>query len=110
MLINLEIIKSVEDFPKFYLDKPVHVDTESGGLYVDIRLIQLYQPEYKLDTVYFLDTDLMDLEICKTLIKPLHTTYFNAPYDCGALNMTSAKIDDLQKAVKIAYPEFQSML
>ncbi len=107
MLINLEIIKSVEDFPKFYLDKPVHVDTESGGLYVDIRLIQLYQPEYKLDTVYFLDTDLMDLEICKTLIKPLHTTYFNAPYDCGALNMTSAKIDDLQKAVKIAYPEFQ---
>ena len=107
MLINLEIIKSVEDFPKFYLDKPVHVDTESGGLYVDIRLIQLYQPEYKLDTIYFLDTDLMDLEICKTLIKPLHTTYFNAPYDCGALNMTSAKIDDLQKAVKIAYPEFQ---
>ena len=107
MLINLEIIKSVEDFPKFYLDKPVHVDTESGGLYVDIRLIQLYQPEYKLDTVYFLDTDLMDLEICKTLIKPLHTTYFNAPYDCGALNMTSDKIDDLQKAVKIAYPEFQ---
>lgn len=107
MLINLEIIKSVEDFPKFYLDKPVHVDTESGGLYVDIRLIQLYQPEYKLDTVYFLDTDLIDLELCKTLIKPLHTTYFNAPYDCGALNMTSAKIDDLQKAVKIAYPEFQ---
>lgn len=107
MLINLEIIKYVEDFPKFYLDKPVHVDTESGGLYVDIRLIQLYQPEYKLDTVYFLDTDLIDLELCKTLIKPLHTTYFNAPYDCGALNMTSAKIDDLQKAVKIAYPEFQ---
>ena len=107
MLINLEIIKSVEDFPKFYLDKPVHVDTESGGLYVDIRLIQLYQPEYKLDTVYFLDTDIIKLDTCKELIKPLHTTYFNAPYDCGALNMTSAKIDDLQKAVKIAYPEFQ---
>ena len=107
MLINLEIIKSVEDFPKFYLDKPVHVDTEGGGLYVDIRLIQLYQPEYSVNTIYFLDTDIINLDKGKELIKPLHTTNFNAPYDCGALNMTSAKIDDLQKAVKIAYPEFQ---
>ena len=107
MLFKVEIINKIEDFPKFKLDLPVHVDTESGGLYVDIRLIQLYQPEYNVDTVYFLDTDLIDLDICKWLLKPLHTTYFNAPYDCGALNMTSAKIDDLQKAVKIAYPEFQ---
>lgn len=107
MLFKVEIINKIEDFPKFKLDLPVHVDTESGGLYVDIRLIQLYQPEYNVDTVYFLDTDLIDLDICKQLLKPLHTTYFNAPYDCGALNMTSAKIDDLQKAVKIAYPEFQ---
>lgn len=107
MLFKVEIINKLEDFPKFKLDLPVHVDTESGGLYVDIRLIQLYQPEYNVDTVYFLDTDLIDLDICKQLLKPLHTTYFNAPYDCGALNMTSAKIDDLQKAVKIAYPEFQ---
>ena len=107
MLFKVEIINKIEDFPKFKLDLPVHVDTESGGLYVDIRLIQLYQPEYNVDTVYFLDTDLIDLDICKQLLKPLHTTYFNAPYDCGALNMTSAKIDDVQKAVKIAYPEFQ---
>lgn len=85
---------------------PTFCDTEGGGLYIDIRLIQVYQPETS-DVILFYDTDELPLEVCKEKIKPLHTVFWNAPYDCGALNMTSAKIDDLQKAVKIAYPEFQ---
>lgn len=107
MDFKIVTINSIEEFPNFDVDKPTYVDTEGGGLYIDIRLIQVYQPEYELGTIYFLDTDIIKLDICKKLITPLHTTYWNAPYDCGALNMTSAKIDDLQKAVKIAYPEFQ---
>lgn len=86
---------------------PTFCDTEGGGLYTDLRLIQCYQPEVNKEDVIFYDTDKIDLETIKLGIKPLHTVWFNAPYDCGALNMTSAKIDDLQKAVKIAYPEFQ---
>lgn len=107
MDFKIVTINNIEEFPNFDVSIPTHIDTEGGGLYVDIRLIQLYQPEYSLNTIYFLDTDIINLDKCKELIKPLHTTYWNAPYDCGALNMTSAKIDDLQKAVKIAYPEFQ---
>lgn len=86
---------------------PTFCDTEGGGLYIDLRLIQCYQPEVNSEDVIFYDTDKIDLETIKLGIKPLHTVWWNAPYDCGALNMTSAKIDDLQKAVKIAYPEFQ---
>ena len=86
---------------------PTFCDTEGGGLYIDIRLVQCYQPEVNSEDVYFYDTDKIDLETIKLNLKPLHTVWFNAPYDCGALNMTSDKIDDLQKAVKIAYPEFQ---
>lgn len=93
---------------------PTFCDTEGGGLYIDIRLIQTYQPDYiddedfqLSDTVLFYDTDEMKLETIKKKLSRLHTVWWNAPYDCGALNMTSAKIDDLQKAVKIAYPEFQ---
>lgn len=93
---------------------PTFCDTEGGGLYIDIRLVQTYQPEYPddedfqlSDTVLFYDTDEMKLETIKNKLSRLHTVWWNAPYDCGALNMTSAKIDDLQKAVKIAYPEFQ---
>lgn len=86
---------------------PTFCDTESGGLYIDLRLIQCYQPDVNSEDVIFYDTDKIDLETIKLGIKPLHTIWWNAPYDCGALNMTSAKIDDLQKAVKIAYPEFQ---
>lgn len=85
---------------------PTFCDTEGGGLYIDIRLIQAYQPETS-DIIWFYDTDELPLEVCKDMIRPLHTVWWNAPYDVGALNMTSAKIDDLQKAVKIAYPEFQ---
>lgn len=86
---------------------PTFCDTEGGGLYIDLRLIQCYQPDVNSEDVIFYDTDKIDLETIKLGIKPLHTVWWNAPYDCGALNMTSAKIDDLQKAVKIAYPEFQ---
>ena len=86
---------------------PTFCDTEGGGLYIDLRLIQCYQPDVNSEDVIFYDTDKIDLETIKLGIKPLHTVWWNAPYDCGALNMTSTKIDDLQKAVKIAYPEFQ---
>lgn len=86
---------------------PTFCDTEGGGLYIDLRLIQCYQPDVNSEDVIFYDTDKIDLETIKLGIKPLHTVWWNAPYDCGALTMTSAKIDDLQKAVKIAYPEFQ---
>lgn len=87
-------------------EHPTFCDTEGGGLYIDIRLIQAYQPATSEDIIFY-DTDIIHLEQCKDFIRPLHTVWWNAPYDCGALNMTSAKIDDLQKAVKIAYPEFQ---
>lgn len=93
---------------------PTFCDTEGGGLYIDIRLIQTYQPEYVddedfqlSDTVLFYDTDEISLDRVKNIIKPLHTVWWNAPYDLGALDMNTAKFDDLQKAVKIAYPEFQ---
>ena len=88
------------------IEDPTFCDTEGGGLYIDIRLIQAYQPATSEDIIFY-DTDEINLELCKDYIRPLHTVWWNAPYDCGALNMTSAKIDDLQKAVKIAYPEFQ---
>jgi len=101
--MKIEIANGIENLS---INEPVFCDTEGGGLYIDIRLIQAYQPTTS-DTIWFYDTDELDLETCKEMIKPLHTVWWNAPYDCGALNMTSAKIDDLQKAVKIAYPEFQ---
>lgn len=85
---------------------PVFCDTEGEGLYTNIRLVQCYQPEWSKD-VYFYDTDKIDESEIKEGLKPLHTVWWNAPYDFGALNMTSHKFDDLLKAVKIAYPEFQ---
>lgn len=88
------------------IEDPTFCDTEGGGLYIDIRLIQAYQPTTSEDIIFY-DTDEINLDLCKNYLRPLHTVWWNAPYDCGALNMTSAKIDDLQKAVKIAYPEFQ---
>ena len=88
------------------IEDPTFCDTEGGGLYIDIRLIQAYQPTTSEDIIFY-DTDVINLDLCKQYIRPLHTVWWNAPYDCGALNMTSDKIDDLQKAVKIAYPEFQ---
>ena len=71
------------------IEDPTFCDTEGGGLYIDIRLIQAYQPATSEDIIFY-DTDEINLELCKDYIRPLHTVWWNAPYDCGALNMTSA--------------------
>lgn len=90
----------------FKLDEPVFMDIETQGLYVDTRLVQLYQPG-TYDDVIVLDTDIIDLDEIKKFIAPLWSVWYNASYDLGTLNMSTARIDDILYLVRSAYPEFQ---
>ena len=44
---------------------PTFCDTEGGGFYIDLRLIQCYQPEVNKEDVIFYDTDKIDIETIK---------------------------------------------
>ncbi len=110
--MKIKIITSPSELPSFQLDKPVFCDIETHGLYINVRLIQFYQPEYDEDTVFILDLAptgynrlLYDSELTKAkdYMKPLWLVFYNASYDLGTLGIVPAKLDDLFYSVRTAH-------
>lgn len=114
-MINYKVVESLDDLPKFKVDEPIFADIESEGLYVNTRLVQLYQPEEDDSTlpnkcpVYILDTDILDLDEIKKFISPLWLVFHGISYDFGTLNMFTNKFDDTQYLCRTAYPEWGTM-
>lgn len=112
--MNVKIVTQLSELPEFNKQEPVFCDIETQGLYINVRLIQFYQPT-TIDTVFILDlapigynkqSYTLLLEQTKEYIKSLHLVFYNASYDLGTLNIVPAKLDDLFYAVKSAYPQF----
>jgi len=116
--MEFKIVKTLEELPKFSSDLPIFADIETGGLYTDFRMIQLYQPETS-QTIYVLDIAsigydkmnyILELEKLKNYLNTMWTVWYNASYDLGTLNISPAlhggKVDDLYYLVKDAYAEF----
>jgi len=101
--------KVVDSLDEIHLreDLPTFGDIETDGLYINTRLIQLYQPETNDEIVYIIDTDIIDLEDAKEFLKPLWTIWHGGSYDFGTLNMTTARFDDTLYLARTAYPEWQ---
>lgn len=103
--MQYEVVQCMEDLPKFPVNEPTFADIETDGLYINCRLIQVYQPAY--EKVYIIDTDIIDLDKAKEWLKPLWTVWHGAAYDFGTLNMTTAEFDDTLYLVRSCYPEWQ---
>lgn len=101
-----ELVTNLSQLPNFTLDFPVFSDIETEGLYINVRLIQLYQPTTS-DLVYTLDMDKLNLDEVKAILKPLWTVWHRASYDLGTLNMHTAKIDDTLYLARNAFPEIR---
>lgn len=102
-MVDFIVINSIDELPKFSIDEPTFSDIETDGLYINTRLIQVYQPATS-DTIFIIDTDIINLEAAKAWIKPLWTIWWNQSYDFGTLNMTTDRFDDLIYLAKTAYP------
>ena len=87
-------IVSEGQLPVFDRELPVFCDIETDGLYINPRIIQMYQPSTYAD-VQIIDFDKIPYDTIIELLKPLHTVWYNASYDLGTLNTLTAKIDDL---------------
>jgi DNA polymerase I-like protein with 3'-5' exonuclease and polymerase domains len=111
-MVNYIIVESLDEIT-LNTTEPVFADIESDGLYVNTRLIQLYQPhthETELPNkypIYIIDTDIIDLNDAEKFLEPLWTIWHNASYDFGTLNMTTERFDDTQYLARTAYPEWQ---
>jgi len=98
--------KVVDALPTLDPAKPTFSDIETEKLYVGTRLVQVYQPSTS-DTIYLVDTDIIDLEDIKAWLKPLWTVFHGCSYDFGTLNMTTEKFDDTLYLARLAYPQWK---
>jgi len=106
-MIQYKQIRDLTELPQFSIDYEIFSDIETQGLYINTRLVQVYQPETS-ELIYIIDCDYVGLEEVKQWLKPFHTVWQGASYDFGTLNMTTEKFDDTLYLARIAYPEWQN--
>lgn len=132
MNFKFKIVNDLSELSNWYTDKPIFCDIETDGLYTDVRMIQMYQPEID-DNIYIYDVAHIGydkskykdkIEVLRNYLLNLHTVWYNASYDLGTLNISPSlnvtspdtisedtvydkRVDDLIYAIKIAYHEFK---
>ena len=103
-IVKYKVCSSLDEVSHFKPHVETFCDIETGGLYIDVRLVQVYQPATDA-VVYILDTDIIDLEAIKSWLKPLWTIWQGCNYDFGCLHITTEKFDDTLLLARIAFPE-----
>lgn len=104
--MKIKVVKSLVFLDKLKADEPIFADIETEKLYVGVRLVQLYQPTTS-DVVYILDTDIVDINSIKEVLKDKWLVFHNASYDLGTLNMVPRKVDDTLYLARTAHPEWE---
>lgn len=105
-MINYKICASIEEVKHFSSELETFSDIESGGLYIDTRLVQVYQPATD-DMIYILDTDKISLETIKEWLLDKWTIWQGSNYDFGTLGITTREFDDTLLLARLAYPEWR---
>lgn len=105
-MINYKICASIEEVKHFSPELETFSDIESGGLYIDTRLMQVYQPATD-DMIYILDTDKIPLETIKEWLLDKWTIWQGGNYDFGTLGITTREFDDTLLLARLAYPEWR---
>jgi len=89
-----KLIRDPEGLKEIKVDytRPIFCDTETcahegyaeGGLYGQIRLLQIYQAHW--DNAYLIDIFFVDLDTALALIQPGHLIWHNASFDMHTIN------------------------
>lgn len=106
-MFDIKVIESLSDISHLNNTDEVFADIETDGLYINTRLVQVYQPSVSPDTVYIMDTDILDLEDIKDWLKDKWTIWQGGSYDFGTLNMTTRRFDDTLYLARSAYPQWK---
>lgn len=104
-MFSYRVIDSLEEVRHLATNLETFCDIETQGLYINTRLVQIYQPATD-PMIYILDTDIIALQDIKDYIKPMWTIWYNCSYDFGTLNMTTDRFDDIFYLVRSAYPQY----
>jgi DNA polymerase I-like protein with 3'-5' exonuclease and polymerase domains len=130
-MVQYKVVNTIQDLPQFSPDYPLFCDIESDGLYVNVRLIQYYQPETS-PIIFILDVDYFgnhtrgnqanalfkalgrthEAKVTIDMVNEFHSdkwiVWWNGSYDQGTLRFTSAKVDDLWYMAKLALPRLDA--
>lgn len=105
-MTKVKFVRNFSDLPSFDPTSPVFLDTETAGLYGEVRLLQLYQPTTDSEHVYIIDFALYEgsIQQVKEYLNILWVVCHNATYDLYVLNIVPKKVDDTLYLSKIAFP------
>ncbi len=93
--------------PQFDKQSPIFADTETIGLYGDIRLIQLGQGK----NVHIFDCNYVNIEDIKYYLKDTHLVFHNILYDLNCPqfhNWIPKEIDDTMYMARLHFPHLPS--
>jgi len=107
-MFNYKVVNSLDEIQHINNTDEIFGDIETEGLYINTRLIQVYQPTTNDKVVYILDTDILSLDEIKVWLKDKWIIWHGGSYDMGTLNMTPARFDDTLYLARTAYPEWQN--
>jgi DNA polymerase I-like protein with 3'-5' exonuclease and polymerase domains len=105
-MITYKMLENLAELDKISKDYPTFADIETEKLYINPRLIQLYQPQ-TMQCPLLIDLDLFDLQEVLSKLKDKWLVFHNASYDLGTLNFVPDKVDDTLYLCKTAYPRWK---
>lgn len=101
-------VSNETELPRFNPDEPVFLDTETEGLYGNVRLLQLYQPSVGKPVIvdYYNYED--NFEKLKKSLENLWIVCHNTTYDMTVLDIVPKKLDDTMLLARQAFLALQS--
>ena len=103
------LVSTIDEIP-FDEDRYIYVDTETKGLYGEVRLVQVYQTSF--DKPFIFDTLKISLNTIISKLKDFTCVFHNAHYDLTCIEKQTGILlpnwEDTFLAGRLAFPHLES--
>lgn len=101
-------VSNLTELPSFKVDEPLFLDTETDGLYGQVRLLQLYQPSAGEPVIIDYVTYEDNFELLKLKLQEHWIVCHNATYDMTVLGIIPKQLDDTLYLARHAFLKLEN--
>lgn len=101
-------VSNSTELPRFKVDEPIFLDTETDGLYGQVRLLQLFQPSAGEPVIIDYVTYEDNFEALKLELQKHWIVCHNATYDMTVLGIVPKQLDDTLYLARHAFLKLDS--
>lgn len=100
-------VNNSSELPLFKQDEPIFLDTETIGLYGQVRLLQLYQPSVGEPVIIDYMSYEDNFELLKQWLEDFWIVCHNTTYDMSVLGIVPKQLDDTMLLARQAFLNLQ---